>query len=169
MRWRRPIATGVWWCGWRRFRAGAWSSHPTVEQPRVQQVFVGDWDGDGRSEAAFLHRLQDIRKRTLIRYEPDGRGTTLGEFEVPDFPAWAATLERPGRPALLMGAVRTEGGTQVICHSLAPTQGLRVVARYPLVHREGEPIASFTGGEVAGRPAGRRGDAVARANPPARR
>lgn len=123
------------------------------DEPGLERVFVGDWDGDGRSEAAYLNQEKGTRQVTVMTYTSDGKGKKVGVFPAPDFPVWSAVLHRYGEPSRLMGAEIREGGAvQVIFYRLDPATGLQAVARYPLRPRGDEQVVSFAAGDVAGRP-----------------
>jgi len=124
-----------------------------VEQAGLEKTFVGDWDGDGKSEAAIVHTQEGRQQVTVIRYTPEGQGEAVGSFAAPEFPLRAAVLQRgQGERTLLMGAEHGEGSMQVTFYSLDPVEGLKVTARYPLGNTSDEPFVSFSAGELAGRP-----------------
>ncbi|HYF92589.1 MAG TPA: hypothetical protein VD969_10080 [Symbiobacteriaceae bacterium] len=124
-----------------------------VEQPDVEKVFVGDWDGDGRSETAYFHGKEGALKTSVFRYTPDGSREAVGQFAAPDFPNWAAVRDgRPGERAVLMGAESGEETLQITFYHLDFAAGLQPAARYPLHRSSEEPEVSYAAGELGGRP-----------------
>lgn len=124
--------------------------------PGLRHTLVGDWDGDGKNEAALIAQASGKTKAEVWRYTADGSGDQqMGSFEAPNFPdSPMPSYLTINKRKLLLGIEKTEiaGKLPVALYSLDPAKGFARELSLPIPDSDKEQVAAMGAAAIAGKP-----------------